>query len=89
MKITKLITKDNKEIVLGNFTVLVGPNNVGKSQTLGDIHNKMQNGLNTRTTIITKIEFLKPTQYEDLFDGLQVVDDLQHAENQREQGVSP
>jgi len=65
----------------------VGPNNVGKSQTLSDIHNKMQNGLHARTIIITKIEFAKPSQYEDLFDSLDVVDDPQHAENQIVRGI--
>lgn len=59
MKIETLITKDDRKIDLGEFTVLVGPNNVGKSQTLRDIHSKMTVGINVKTTIIKAIEFEK------------------------------
>jgi len=75
MKIKSLVTKQNDKIDIGDFTVLVGPNNVGKSQTLIDIHSKMRNGFNTKTTIIKEIDFEKPSTFEELIDGLNVEED--------------
>jgi len=34
MKLSEISTKDGEVIEIGKFTLLVGPNNVGKSQTL-------------------------------------------------------
>jgi ABC-type branched-subunit amino acid transport system ATPase component len=86
MKITKLTTKDGAEIDIGSFTVLVGPNNVGKSQTLRDIHQKMLSR-NARTTIVTRVELEKPKTFEDLFEGLEIVEDPQHADRHQVKGI--
>lgn len=69
MKIKKIITKADETIETGKFTVLVGPNNVGKSRFLRDIHDIMQN-INAPTTIIKEIIFEKPPTFNDLTDGL-------------------
>lgn len=82
MKIKTLITKDDHEIDIGKFTVLVGPNNVGKSQTLGDIHFKMTEGVSAKTILIKDIEFEKPSNFDDLLQGLTVVEDTQHINHQ-------
>jgi ABC-type branched-subunit amino acid transport system ATPase component len=74
MRITKLTTKEGDHIELGAFTVLVGPNNVGKSQTLRDIYLKMASGRDARTTIVTAVELKKPDRFEDLLEGLKVVE---------------
>lgn len=87
MKIAKLVTKENDQISIRHFTVLVGPNNVGKSQTLRDIHQRMEGGRNARTTIIKQIQFAKPSHFQDLLEGLKVVDDPQHADMQIVRGI--
>jgi len=60
MRINSIEIKNSKIIELGNFTLLVGPNNVGKSQTLKDINTKLTLGHNANTKFITKIEVSKP-----------------------------
>jgi hypothetical protein len=75
MKITALHTKNDEVIPLGKFTVLVGPNNVGKSQTLRDIQTKMDSGANARTTLITDLDLEKPPTFDDILEGIQVVED--------------
>lgn len=51
MKIDYFITKNEDRVQLGEFTVLVGPNNTGKSQTLNDIHTIMESSAEeSRTT---------------------------------------
>ena len=78
MKLTSLRTKNDVDIPIGKFTVLVGPNNVGKSQTLKDIHSKMANGQQTPTTIVDHLVIEKPDTFEELLQGLKVFDDPQH-----------
>ena len=89
MKIETLITKDDRKIDLGKFTVLVGPNNVGKSQTLRDIHSKMTVGINVKTTIIKAIEFEKPGDFKELLHGLNVIYDPNNINQQLISGVLP
>lgn len=72
MRLNKFTTKDGEEITLGKFTLLVGPNNVGKSQTLKDIHNKLIKGHEADTTLISSIEVDKPATFEDLYKDLDV-----------------
>jgi len=52
------------------LTVLVGPNNVGKSQFLKDIHNYMINPNNWNPKVIQNIEPIKPTTFNELISGL-------------------
>lgn len=75
MKLNKFITKDGEEIRLGKFTLLVGPNNVGKSQTLKDIHKKLVKGHEAETTLVSTIEIDRPDSFDDLFLDLDVKTD--------------
>ena len=88
MKIKTLTTKDDHEIDIGKFTVLVGPNNVGKSQTLGDIHFKMTEGVSAKTVLIKDIEFEKPSNFDDLLQGLTVVEDTRHINQHLIRGIN-
>ncbi|SHK56144.1 ATP-dependent nuclease [Chryseobacterium polytrichastri] len=73
--IIKSITLKNKsEINIGKISVLVGPNNVGKSQTLRDIQQTMDNGKMSQKILIDKITFETPTKFEDIFFNLKVTD---------------
>lgn len=88
MKIKTLTTKDDHEIDIGKFTVLVGPNNVGKSQTLGDIHFKMAEGVSAKTVLVKDIEFEKPSNFDDLLQGLTVVEDTRHINQHLIRGIN-
>ena len=74
MKVTGFILKDGEEISLGKFSVLVGPNNVGKSQTLKDIATIMSSGRRDRTVILKELNFERPGSFEEFMAGLEVVD---------------
>lgn len=74
MELTKIILKDNKEINLDKINVLVGANNVGKSQTLIDIRDRMTIGLASKPVLIKSFNFKKPNNFEDLFSGLNLKD---------------
>ncbi len=70
MRISKLVTKTGQQIELGGVSILVGANNVGKSQTLIDIKNRMVIGLASKPIIFKEIQFEKPENLETLFNGL-------------------
>ena len=71
MKLSEISTKDGV-IEIGKFTLLVGPNNVGKSQTLKDIHRKLLKGHDAETTLITGIKIDCPETFDKLYEGLDV-----------------
>ncbi len=72
MKLSEIVTKSGERIAIGKFTLLVGPNNVGKSQTLKDIHRKLLKGHKAETTLITEIKINRPEQFDDLYKDLDV-----------------
>ena len=74
MNVIRFVTKNDQKITLGKFTVLVGPNNVGKSQTLRDIRSIMVDGEQARPTLITDLKVEKPERFEDLLIDLEVVE---------------
>ena len=70
MRIQSITTTNGLVINPAKLTVLVGPNNVGKSQFLKDIHNYMINKNNWNPKIIKKIELVKPTTFNELISNL-------------------
>lgn len=72
MKLSEISTKDGEIIKIGKFTLLVGPNNVGKSQILKDIHRKLLKGHDAETTLITSIKIDRPETFDRLYEGLDV-----------------
>lgn len=56
----------------GNFTLFVGPNNVGKSQTLKDINTKLTFGHDVITEFITNIKIDAPNDFDELIKGLNI-----------------
>lgn len=72
MKLSEISTKDGEIITIGKFTLLVGPNNVGKSQTLKDIHQKLVKGHEVETTLINGIKIDRSTTFEGLYSGLDI-----------------
>ena len=71
VKIKKLITKSGEEINIGQLTILVGPNNVGKSQVLRDIRDKFETGKQAKTTLIKEIDYEDVT-YDELIKTLSI-----------------
>lgn len=70
MQLLAIHTKDEQQIDLRKLTVLVGPNNVGKSQTLRDIHVRMTTSGVAPTTIVTSIDLERPNTFDGLLNGL-------------------
>jgi AAA15 family ATPase/GTPase len=77
MKLSSITTNNGQVIEVGKFTLLVGPNNVGKSQTLKDIHKKLLKGHVADTTLISNIAIDRPNSFDELFEGLDIrVDEI-------------
>jgi energy-coupling factor transporter ATP-binding protein EcfA2 len=72
MKLKKIILKNNTEVNVGKFTVLVGPNNVGKSRTLRDIQAIMTNPSTIPTILVRSLLLEKPPKTEQLFGTMGV-----------------
>lgn len=91
MRINHFTTKNDETVELGDFTVLVGPNNTGKSQTLLDIHAIMQSNKrmeNVRTTIVDKIEY-QPQSFDEFRVELTMGEHPNSADRKRIYGISP
>lgn len=68
------INNGQEEIILNNITILVGPNNVGKSQTLHDIKNLLELGKNARPIIISEADFDFPNSFETFLSLLKTTE---------------
>lgn len=88
MRIKSITIKSGQSIDLGTFTVLVGPNNVGKSQTLRDINSKMVSGAGTRSTLVDQIKIQKPSTFDEVLRGLVVVNHPNQIQNKIVRGIT-
>lgn len=70
MKVLSFTTNMGEEVPLGDLTVLVGPNNTGKSQTLDDIHTAVKNKDPSGMTIIDEVNLDFPTEFEQIITGV-------------------
>ena len=71
MKITTITAKGNKSIPASKITVLVGPNNTGKSQFLRDVMSIMTStDTNPEGVLIEEIEFEKIAPFDELMKGV-------------------
>ena len=89
MRIVSLMTTSGQSIDLGKFTVLVGANNVGKSQTLRDILTRVSEGPKGRTVILSGVELEFPPSVDQWLGGLSLDDDPRQTEHKICRGVSP
>ncbi|MCC5907526.1 MAG: AAA family ATPase [Balneolaceae bacterium] len=74
MKIDYLVNKNGNRIDLNKFTVLVGPNNAGKSRTLRDIHEHFVKGGNAKPVIIESLGTTKPQRFDEALNDLELKD---------------
>ncbi|MBJ6727348.1 AAA family ATPase [Geomesophilobacter sediminis] len=72
MIINRLNIKGGQSVEIGKFTILIGPNNVGKSQTLKDIHSKLTTNDGISCTLVSSLEFDKTPSFEYFLDGLTI-----------------
>lgn len=87
MKIHKITFKNDQTIELRKISVLVGANNVGKSQTLRDIQQRMQSGLISKFILLKEIIFNKPESFEAFMETLKVTDSPYNISNKRVVGI--
>ena len=88
MKIKNIELKNGQQIELGKISILVGANNVGKSQTLRDIQERMQQGLASKFVLLKEINFEKPDSFEDLLSTLKVSDSQHSIGNKKIVGIN-
>ena len=88
MEIESISLKNDQTINFGKISILVGANNVGKSQTLRDIQQRMQNGLPSKFVLLKELKFRKPASFEDLLTNLKVTDSPQNIGNKRIVGIN-
>lgn len=88
MKIESIKLKNDQQIFLGKISVFVGANNVGKSQTLRDIQQRMQNGLTSKFVLLKQITFQKAENFESLFTSLKITDSAFNISNKRIIGIN-
>src|SRR3989338_419602 len=72
MKISKIILAGGTELELDKFTLLVGPNNVGQSQPLKDIHRKLVHGSEADPPLLSSVHVSRPDSFDGLFEDLDV-----------------
>lgn len=87
LRITQMTTKLSERIELGSLTVLVGPNNCGKSQTLRDIKNFITSGSASRLKSLQGLSVELPDLI-GAFAQVQRVPEAQSPGNIRIRGVS-
>lgn len=72
MRINGLNVKNGGQVSIGKFTILIGPNNVGKSQTLKDIHNKFIKADGIETTLLDSLQFDEAPSFDFFLNGMDV-----------------
>jgi hypothetical protein len=65
-RVEELVFCDGQVLIPGSITVLVGPNNGGKSQALRDIHKPLTGRTRGKCKCIVKASFALPSHAEDL-----------------------
>jgi ABC-type cobalamin/Fe3+-siderophores transport system ATPase subunit len=71
-KLTRLVLNNRLQLELGNFTILIGPNNVGKSRALKDISIKTTMRSPLHGIIVTDVEWTLPQNLQELRDAYDV-----------------
>ncbi|MFM5214546.1 ATP-dependent nuclease [Aeromonas hydrophila] len=88
MIIDRLKIKNGDYVRIGKFTILIGPNNVGKSQTLKDIHNKFVKPDGMSTTILESVEFDETPSLDFFLTGLDVKPHQHHVGMEEAYGIA-
>lgn len=74
MKIKTIRLRNGIDLNINDITVLVGPNNVGKSQTLRDIKSYLERGSQARAVIINDIELEWDNDFDSFLKRMNISD---------------
>ncbi len=74
MKIKTIKLQNGLDLDINDITVLVGPNNVGKSQTLRDIKSYLERGSEARAIIINDIELEWDNDFDSFLKRMNISD---------------
>lgn len=70
-KINKITFNDGSEIIPGELTIIVGPNNCGKSRILRDIKS-LTSDQNKNSVVVTNVEYSIPDTVQNLTDAYKI-----------------
>lgn len=70
-KIEKLTFNDGTEITPGNLTIIVGPNNCGKSRILKDIKS-LTSDQTANSIVVSDLEYSLPSSVDDLVESCEI-----------------
>jgi predicted ATPase len=65
-KLTRIVLNNGKEIQPGNLTIVIGPNNAGKSRTLKDIAQKTTKQQPLPGVVVRDVEWTTPQNLDEL-----------------------
>jgi len=88
MRLNEFSTKNGRDVEMEDFTVFVGPNNAGKSQTLRDIRSIVTNYNESDSVIIDDFDFELPNGYEDAVANLETFDPQQAYQEETVRGLT-
>ncbi|MEH1928790.1 MAG: AAA family ATPase [Nostoc sp.] len=65
-KLTRIVFNNGEEVQPGNLTVIIGPNNTGKSRTLKDIAQKTTRSTPIPGVVVSDVEWTTPQNLQEL-----------------------
>ncbi|MGF1974904.1 MAG: ATP-dependent nuclease [Nostoc sp. CmiSLP01] len=65
-KLSRIVFNNGKEVQPGNLTVIIGPNNAGKSRTLKDIAQKTTRSIPLPGIVVSDVEWTTPQNLQEL-----------------------
>ncbi|MEH2063652.1 MAG: ATP-binding protein [Nostoc sp.] len=71
-KLTHILFNDGLKIIPGNITVIIGPNNAGKSRVLKDIAWKTTQDKHSQGIVVTDVEWTYPCSLQEIRDTYNV-----------------
>lgn len=88
MKLKSIKLKNGTELSINDITVLVGPNNVGKSQTLKDVKNHLERGKNASPIIVENIAIRWEDDFDSFLQRLNISDSKNSLDNKVISGLT-
>lgn len=88
MIINSLNIKNGSKVDIGKFTIFIGPNNVGKSQTLKDIHHKFTKNDGMEAVLLDSLEFDEKPDFDYFLSGLDVKQDQHNVGMEQLSGIT-
>lgn len=87
MKLKSFTTKQGEKVSLNKITIFVGPNNTGKSQTLRDIRERLEDGPKSKPIIINAFDFEIPSSVEACLSDLDIKDSIHNIDFKTISGI--